>query len=117
LVGCLSSRFSSRLLEENEVPDWVHLRDDETQDVTTSAADNSLLGGKRKRSRVSYADPLSDEQWLQIVDEGGDVTEVAEQRREAKERRRQKREERERQLEVGRFLRDNDLVGPSTLQK
>jgi hypothetical protein len=42
---------------------------------------------------------------VQIVDEGGDVTKVAEQRREAKERRRQKREKRERQLEVDRFWR------------
>jgi hypothetical protein len=37
-------RFSSRLLEENEVSNRVHMRDDESQDVTTSAADNSLLG-------------------------------------------------------------------------
>ncbi|GAQ78262.1 putative SNF2 family DNA repair protein [Klebsormidium nitens] len=93
------TKFSSRLLEEHEVPDWAHIREEESADVTTSAAENSAAGGKRKRSRVSYADPLSDEQWLQIVDEGGDVTKVAQERREAKERRKAKREERERQLE------------------
>jgi len=70
-------RYQSRLMEENEVPDWVFPRDTEEEikaSLEAESQSNGLVTGKRRRKDVVYADQLSDYQWMKAVEDGEDVS-------------------------------------------
>jgi len=76
--------YRSRLMEEHELPDWVYApikKDDKAKDF------NSGVTGKRKRKDVIYADTLSELQWMQAMENGGDMSKLS-----AKGKRRESRE-------------------------
>lgn len=65
--------YRSRLMEEHEVPEWAYSAPDK---VTASKGfDYSNISGKRPRKEVrSYADGLSDLQFMKAVESGEDVS-------------------------------------------
>ncbi|KAF9606417.1 hypothetical protein IFM89_025106 [Coptis chinensis] len=63
--------YQSRLIEEHEVPDWVYPSKEELDKDLN--ADGSVTG-KRKRKDVSYADTMSEKQWLMAVENGEDLS-------------------------------------------
>ncbi|KAM5569323.1 putative ATP-dependent DNA helicase CHR12 [Rosa sericea] len=65
--------YRSRLMEEHEVPEWAYSAPDK---VTASKGfDYSNVSGKRPRKEVrSYADGLSDLQFMKAVESGEDVS-------------------------------------------
>jgi len=73
-----------RLLGENELPD-IYVNDD--QPVVEEIEEN-LGRGARDRTRVKYDDGLTEEQWLEAVDNDEDTIEEAIARKEAKVARR-----------------------------
>lgn len=71
--------YKSRLVEEHEVPDWVYpVKPLPSKDFTK---DSLNITGKRARNNVSYADPLSDKQWMIAMENGGDVSMFTPKRR------------------------------------
>ncbi|KAL5701805.1 putative ATP-dependent DNA helicase chr12 [Ranunculus cassubicifolius] len=58
--------YKTRLMEEHEVPDWVY--------PVKQAPVKKEITGKRQRNNVSYADPLSDRQWMIAMENGVDVS-------------------------------------------
>ncbi|KAJ0987174.1 hypothetical protein J5N97_005530 [Dioscorea zingiberensis] len=72
-------RYRSRLMEENEVPDWVYAKGNEDKNKGSLDQDfqsNQLLG-KRRRKEVIYADLLSDVQWMKAVEGGEDLSRIS----------------------------------------
>eukprot|EP00898_Chlorokybus_atmophyticus_P006098 jgi/Chlat1/648/Chrsp103S00966 len=71
----LREQYTARLLTEDELPDWVF----QPEDISKKNADSQqadgdgTLTGRRVRKEVQYADVLTDRQWLQVVDNGGDL--------------------------------------------
>lgn len=71
----------TRLLGENELPD-IYLNDDNP--VVEQTEEISFGRGARERTRVKYDDGLTEEQWLEAVDNDEDSIEAAIARKEAK---------------------------------
>ncbi|XP_073009627.1 probable ATP-dependent DNA helicase CHR719 [Typha latifolia] len=71
-------RYRSRLMEENEVPDWVYHKSNENKPKGNQSTDaeSILMSGKRRRKDVVYADSLSDVQWMKAVEEGEDLSKI-----------------------------------------
>ncbi|KAF5187291.1 SNF2/Brahma-type chromatin-remodeling protein CHR12 [Thalictrum thalictroides] len=72
--------YQSRLMEEHEVPEWVYPVKE--QPNTNLNPDGSYITGKRQRKYVSYADPLSDKQWMIAMENGEDLSKFIPKRRE-----------------------------------
>ncbi|KAF5205719.1 SNF2/Brahma-type chromatin-remodeling protein CHR12 [Thalictrum thalictroides] len=72
--------YQSRLMEEHEVPEWVYPVKE--QPNTNLNPDGSYITGKRQRKDVSYADPLSDKQWMIAMENGEDLSKFIPKRRE-----------------------------------
>lgn len=66
----LRENYKSRLMDGNEVPDWVYANDNETLRKKTVADEfeNIVVGSKRRRKEVVYSDSFGD-QWMKS-DEG-----------------------------------------------
>ncbi|XP_050217949.1 probable ATP-dependent DNA helicase CHR12 [Mercurialis annua] len=64
--------YKSRLMEEREVPEWAY----KTPDKEKKGFDpnNTAVLGKRRRKEVTYADTLSDLQWMKAVESGQDIS-------------------------------------------
>ncbi|KAJ1924199.1 ATP-dependent DNA helicase Snf21 [Tieghemiomyces parasiticus] len=74
-----------RLMTEAEVPE-IYL-----QEVDTEADQRELANLERRnrvRNAVHYDDVLSEEQWMDAIEDGDDVEELARKKRESRERRR-----------------------------
>lgn len=57
----------SRLIEENELPDWLVKDEDEVDRWNYDDQDDSLLGrGTRQRKEVDYSDSLTEKEWLKV---------------------------------------------------
>ena len=84
-----------RLLEEKELPD-LFIQDD-TQATDAQMAEEISYGrGARERTRVRYDDGLTEEQWLDAMDNDEDTVEDAMSRKQARiEKRRTNKERRE----------------------
>uniref|UniRef100_A0A7N0VC79 DNA helicase n=2 Tax=Kalanchoe fedtschenkoi TaxID=63787 RepID=A0A7N0VC79_KALFE len=61
--------YESRLMEEHEVPDWVYAA---SQKKESKGNFTDGVMGKRIRKPVTYADTLSDIQWMKAVEIGED---------------------------------------------
>lgn len=71
--------YKSRLVEEHEVPDWVYpVKPLPSKDFNK---DSLSITGKRQRNNVSYADPLSDKQWMIAMENGVDLSMFAPKKR------------------------------------
>ncbi|XP_010941745.1 probable ATP-dependent DNA helicase CHR12 [Elaeis guineensis] len=72
-------RYRSRLMEENEVPDWVYPKTSEHKPKGNQGLDSesNQVTGKRRRKEVVYADLLSDVQWMKAVEDGEDLSKIA----------------------------------------
>ncbi|XP_008807276.2 probable ATP-dependent DNA helicase CHR12 isoform X2 [Phoenix dactylifera] len=72
-------RYRSRLMEENEVPDWVFPKTSEHKSKGNQGLDSksNQVTGKRRRKEVIYADLLSDVQWMKAVEDGEDLSKIA----------------------------------------
>ena len=77
-----------RLITDEELPDWAY----GNQEALEEDGDEIVVGQKRKRKDVIYSDILSDERWMRIVDEGGDLDEAVQQKQEQMKRRRKARD-------------------------
>ncbi|CAM8998397.1 unnamed protein product [Rhodiola kirilowii] len=62
--------YESRLMEEHEVHDWVYAA---SQKKESKGSFTDGVMGKRKRKTVTYADTLSDIQWMKAVENGEDM--------------------------------------------
>ncbi|URE12227.1 SNF2 family N-terminal domain [Musa troglodytarum] len=71
-------RYRSRLMVENEVPDWVYPKTNEDKTTVNLGQDTqgSEVSGKRSRKEVVYADLLSDVQWMKAVESGEDLSKI-----------------------------------------
>jgi Snf2-ATP coupling, chromatin remodelling complex len=71
-------RYRSRLMEEDEVPEWVFHEDNPESSLKTNPdpLSNNLVLGKRQRKEVIYTDLLSDVQWMKAVEEGEDLSKI-----------------------------------------
>ncbi|KAF2474027.1 uncharacterized protein BDR25DRAFT_118320 [Lindgomyces ingoldianus] len=70
-----------RLLAENELPD-IYMTDDNP--IVEEIEETNFGRGARERTRVKYDDGLTEEQWLEAVDNDEDSIEAAIARKEAK---------------------------------
>ncbi|XP_065863380.1 probable ATP-dependent DNA helicase CHR12 isoform X2 [Euphorbia lathyris] len=61
--------YRSRLMEDQEVPEWAYHK----EDVGRSLEQKNAVLGKRRRKEVTYADTLSDLQWMKAVESGKDI--------------------------------------------
>ncbi|KAB8416334.1 hypothetical protein FH972_024854 [Carpinus fangiana] len=81
-----------RLMSEAELPD-IYLQEDGP--VVEETAEDLLIGrGARERTKVKYDDGLTEEQWLEAVDNDEDTIEAAIARKEARKNRRQAKADR-----------------------
>ena len=78
-----------RLMGESELPD-IYLQEDETPD---EHPEEFMGRGARERTRVKYDDGLTEEQWLQAVDDDEDDIESAIARKQARIDKRQTNKE------------------------
>ncbi|RRT58116.1 hypothetical protein BHE74_00042206 [Ensete ventricosum] len=76
-------RYRSRLMEENEVPDWVYPKTNESKTTVNLGQDTQggEVSGKRSRKEVVYADLLSDVQWMKAVESGEDLSKITSRRK------------------------------------
>ncbi|XP_019754078.1 ATP-dependent helicase brm [Dendroctonus ponderosae] len=86
----------NRLIQEEELPDWLVKEDDEV-DTWKFEEDDVILGrGTRQRKEVDYADSLTEKEWLKAIDEDGDYDDDEEEEEKLKQKRRgRKRRKRE----------------------
>lgn len=87
-----------RLIGENELPD-IYLNDAEP--VVEEKDDTPVGRGARERTRVKYDDGLTEEQWLEAVDNDDDTIEAAIARKEAKVAKRSRNKTARMGLDVG----------------
>lgn len=64
----------SRLIIEEELPDWLMKEDDEVCDPFECEEDDTILGrGSRQRKEVDYTDSLTEKEWLKAIDGDNDL--------------------------------------------
>lgn len=57
----------SRLIQEDELPDWL-IKDDDEVETWSYDDPEALLGrGTRQRKEVDYADSLTEKEWLKVI--------------------------------------------------
>uniref|UniRef100_A0A0A9FHS8 Snf2 ATP coupling domain-containing protein n=1 Tax=Arundo donax TaxID=35708 RepID=A0A0A9FHS8_ARUDO len=69
--------YKSRLMDGNEVPDWVFANNNETITKKTLADEyqDIMVGSKRRRKEVVYADSFGD-QWMKSDDGFEDIPKI-----------------------------------------
>ena len=72
-----TSNFNYRLIQDFEVPEWIQ---QSAKEAPVETLDEYGLG-KRKRVEVQYKEQLSENQWLKIIEAGGDPQQEIEKRR------------------------------------
>lgn len=92
-----------RLMGESELPD-IYMNDDNP--VVEETDEGNFGRGARERTRVRYDDGLTEEQWLEAVDNDDDTIEAAIARKEAKIAKRNK-------TKAGRLQDIGDSPAPS----
>lgn len=58
----------SRLITEEELPDWLVKEDDEVDRWNYGEEDSILGRGSRQRKEVDYTDSLTEKEWLKAID-------------------------------------------------
>ncbi|GJQ73042.1 brm [Trypoxylus dichotomus] len=100
----------SRLIEENELPDWLVKDEDEVDRWNYDDQDDSLLGrGTRQRKEVDYSDSLTEKEWLKAIDETGDYDDEEEEEEKIKKKRGRKKRKRDDS--------DDEVVGTSSKRR
>ncbi|XP_057327436.1 ATP-dependent helicase brm-like isoform X2 [Microplitis mediator] len=93
----LGPNRKSRLLEENELPDWLVKDDEEVERWTYEEDEERYLGrGSRQRKEVDYTDSLTEKEWLKAIDDDGvefDDEEEDDKKKKKPRKRRKKGEE------------------------
>lgn len=56
----------SRLIQEDELPDWLIKQDDEVETWSYDDPEALLGRGTRQRKEVDYADSLTEKEWLKV---------------------------------------------------
>ncbi|KAL7054116.1 hypothetical protein AAHC03_026521 [Spirometra sp. Aus1] len=79
----------SRLMERDELPDWIIRDEEEIERSLSLEEDSALFGAKRQRKEVDYSDALTERQFLKAIDEGS--LEEAEERQRQKKAAKRKR--------------------------
>ncbi|XP_078167535.1 putative ATP-dependent DNA helicase CHR719 isoform X1 [Carex rostrata] len=70
-------RYRSRLMEDDDVPEWVFHEDNPESSLKLKPDPlSNLVLGKRQRKEVIYTDLLSDVQWMKAVEEGEDLSKI-----------------------------------------
>lgn len=83
----------SRLITEDELPDWLVKEDDEVD--RWNYEEDSILGrGSRQRKEVDYTDSLTEKEWLKAIDGENDFEDEEEDDRDKKQRKSKKRKSR-----------------------
>lgn len=60
-----------RLMEENELPHWLVMNDDEVEKLTHDTDEDKVFGrGSRVRKDVDYSDALTDKQFIKAIEDG-----------------------------------------------
>lgn len=72
-----AANFNYRLIQDFEVPEWIQ---QSAKEQPVETLDEYGLG-KRKRADVTYKEQLSENQWLKIIEAGGDPQQEIEKRR------------------------------------
>lgn len=62
----LGAARKPRLLEINELPDWLVKEDDEVDPWNYDDNDSILGRGTRQRKEVDYTDSLTEKEWLKV---------------------------------------------------
>lgn len=75
-----SVNYNYRLTQDFEVPDWI--QDSCKERPQADVAEFGL--GKRKRNEVTYKDQLSENEFLKIIEAGGDPQQEIEKRKRRK---------------------------------
>lgn len=58
----------SRLVEENELPEWLLKGDEELERLAYEEEEAEILGrGSRQRKEVDYTDSLTEREWLKVI--------------------------------------------------
>lgn len=88
----------NRLIQEEELPDWLVKDVDEVDTWKYEDENDTILGrGTRQRKEVDYADSLTEKEWLKAIDEDGDYDDDEEEEEKAKKgkrgRKRRKKDE------------------------
>ena len=76
----------SRLITEDELPDWLKNNVDEVE--KTLENDDDIGKGRRQRKEIDYSDNLTEREFLQALEEGN-LDDAVEQKRQRKQARRQ----------------------------
>ncbi|XP_045467902.1 ATP-dependent helicase brm isoform X1 [Harmonia axyridis] len=98
----LGSNRKPRLLEVNELPDWLVKEEDEVDPWNYEDTESLLGRGSRQRKEVDYTDSLTEKEWLKAIDEGGDYDDEEEEEEKAKKKRGRKRKKKDdSDVEVG----------------
>ncbi|CAG9862723.1 unnamed protein product [Phyllotreta striolata] len=102
-----------RLLQEDELPEWLLKQDDEID--TWNFEDPESVLTKRQRKEVDYADSLTEKEWLKAIDEDGDYDDEEEEEKEVvKKKRGRKRKKRDdSDEEAGSSKRKKLIPNPS----
>lgn len=83
----------SRLITEEELPDWLVKEDDEVD--RWNYEEDSILGrGSRQRKEVDYTDSLTEKEWLKAIDGENDFEDEEEEDRDKKQKKNKKRKSR-----------------------
>ncbi|XP_043806858.1 probable ATP-dependent DNA helicase CHR12 isoform X1 [Manihot esculenta] len=69
--------YRARLMEEHEVPEWAYSKPDKEDKAKGFEQNNIAVLGKRRRKDVTYADTLSDLQWVKAVESGQDISKLS----------------------------------------
>lgn len=69
--------YRSRLMEEHEVPEWAYPAPEKEDKTKGFDQNNTAILGKRRRKEVTYADTLSDLQWMKAVESGQDISKLS----------------------------------------
>ncbi|XP_076275464.1 ATP-dependent helicase brm-like isoform X1 [Rhynchophorus ferrugineus] len=86
----------NRLIQEEELPEWLVKDDDEVDSWKFEDESDTLLGrGTRQRKEVDYADSLTEKEWLKAIDEDGDYDEEEEEEEKIKKKRGRKRKKKD----------------------
>ncbi|KAI3857573.1 hypothetical protein MKW98_028837 [Papaver atlanticum] len=69
-------KYKSRLMEDHEVPDWVHSAA-RAEKAKVPEPYSGFFTGKRQRKEVVYADTMSDLQWMKAIEHEEDLAKLA----------------------------------------
>ncbi|KAL3278288.1 hypothetical protein HHI36_013622 [Cryptolaemus montrouzieri] len=113
----LGANRKSRLLEINELPDWLVKEEDEVDPWNYDDAESLLGRGSRQRKEVDYTDSLTEKEWLKAIDEGGDYEDEEEEEEKSKKKRgRKRRKKDDSDTEVGTSSKKRSKISNADLK-